>query len=202
MGRNCHKIADALQVVTCGKINNVSYMHQVPHLFSIFNLHVSFRLYDLDFSVLRFDNDNRKHKKKKKKKKHIRKLKGFLEYLDPRFQKKSREKKEESGPPGGSFCEQYRHQGSNQAHKEGKPSGAGDSKKYGSVTSSEYVTGKGPGRVRRTPFCSRRHCCLKQSLNACAMKSRLYIMASQQSALMFKKQKVDRLFCFPFLNDC
>ncbi|KAM6379190.1 ubiquitin carboxyl-terminal hydrolase 42 isoform 1-T2 [Pluvialis apricaria] len=98
-----------------------------------------YKLYDLDFSVLRFDNDNRKRKKKKKKKKHIRKLKGFLEYLDPRFQKKTREKKEESCPPGGYLCEQYRNQGSKQPYKEGKPSGAGESKKYSSVTSNEYV---------------------------------------------------------------
>ncbi|XP_009869787.1 PREDICTED: ubiquitin carboxyl-terminal hydrolase 42-like, partial [Apaloderma vittatum] len=51
-----------------------------------------YKPYDLDYSVLRFDNDNRKHKKKKKKKKHIRKLKVCLEYLDPRFQKKTQEK--------------------------------------------------------------------------------------------------------------
>ncbi|OPJ87248.1 ubiquitin carboxyl-terminal hydrolase 42 [Patagioenas fasciata monilis] len=73
-----------------------------------------YKLYDLDFSVLRFDNDNHKHKKKKKKKKHIRKLKGYLEYLDPHFQKKTREKKEDSCPPGDYFCEQYRTQGSKQ----------------------------------------------------------------------------------------
>ncbi|KAM7091943.1 LOW QUALITY PROTEIN: ubiquitin carboxyl-terminal hydrolase 42 [Ciconia maguari] len=97
-----------------------------------------YKLYDLDFSVLRFDNDNRKRKKKKKKKKHIRKLKGFLEYLDPRFQKKTREKKEESCPPGGYLCEQYMNQGSKQPYKEGKPSGAGESKKY-IITSNQYV---------------------------------------------------------------
>lgn len=93
--------------------------------------------------MLRFDNDNRKHKKKKKKKKHIRKLKGFLEYLDPRFQKKTREKAE-SCPPDSYLCEQYRNQGSKQPYKEGKPSGAGESKKYSSITSNEYVKGKGP----------------------------------------------------------
>ncbi|XP_064317778.1 ubiquitin carboxyl-terminal hydrolase 42 [Phalacrocorax carbo] len=99
-----------------------------------------YKLYDLDFSVLRFDNDNRKRKKKKKKKKHIRKLKGFLEYLEPHFQKKTREKKEESCPPGGYLCEQYRNQGSKQPYKEGKPSSAGESKKkYSSITSNEYV---------------------------------------------------------------
>ncbi|GAB0196613.1 ubiquitin carboxyl-terminal hydrolase 42 [Grus japonensis] len=98
-----------------------------------------YKLYDLDFSVLRFDNDNRKRKKKKKKKKHIRKLKGFLEYLDPRFQKKTREKKEESCPPGSYLCEQYRNQGSKQPYKEGKPSGAGESKKYSSIASNEYI---------------------------------------------------------------
>ncbi|NXK92423.1 UBP42 hydrolase, partial [Formicarius rufipectus] len=38
-----------------------------------------YKLYDLDCSVLHFDNDNRKHKKKKKKKKHDRKLKDLLE---------------------------------------------------------------------------------------------------------------------------
>ncbi|XP_025939012.1 ubiquitin carboxyl-terminal hydrolase 42 isoform X3 [Apteryx rowi] len=98
-----------------------------------------YKLYDLDFSVLHFDNDNRKRKKKKKKKKHIRKLKGFLEYLDPRFQKKTWEKKEESCPPDGYLCEQYRIQGSKQPYKEGKPSSAGESKKYSSITSSEYM---------------------------------------------------------------
>ncbi|XP_040430454.1 ubiquitin carboxyl-terminal hydrolase 42 isoform X6 [Cygnus olor] len=98
-----------------------------------------YKLYDLDFSVLHFDNDNRKRKKKKKKKKHIRKLKGFLEYLDPRFQKKTREKKEESRPPDGSFCEQYRNEGSKQPYKEGKPSSAGESKKYSSIASNEYI---------------------------------------------------------------
>lgn len=120
--------------------------------------------------MLRFDNDNRKRKKKKKKKKHIRKLKGFLEYLDPRFQKKTREK-EESSPPGGYSREQYRNQGSKQPYKDGKPSGAGESQKYSSVTSSEYVKGKGPQDVCRTPFYSHRHYYLKQSLNARAMKS-------------------------------
>ncbi|XP_068555179.1 ubiquitin carboxyl-terminal hydrolase 42 isoform X4 [Anas acuta] len=98
-----------------------------------------YKLYDLDFSVLHFDNDNRKRKKKKKKKKHIRKLKGFLEYLDPRFQKKTREKKEESRPPDGSFCEQYRNEGSKQPYKEEKPSSAGESKKYSSTASNEYI---------------------------------------------------------------
>ncbi|NXN95568.1 UBP42 hydrolase, partial [Rhinopomastus cyanomelas] len=38
-----------------------------------------YKLYDTDFSVLGFDNDNRRHKKKKKKKRHTRKLEGFLE---------------------------------------------------------------------------------------------------------------------------
>ncbi|NXR05681.1 UBP42 hydrolase, partial [Semnornis frantzii] len=38
-----------------------------------------YKQYDLDDSVLRFDNDSRKHKKKKKKKKHIRTPKDFLE---------------------------------------------------------------------------------------------------------------------------
>ncbi|NWT04995.1 UBP42 hydrolase, partial [Mionectes macconnelli] len=38
-----------------------------------------YKLYDLDCSVLHFDNDNRKQKKKKKKKKHDRKLKDLLE---------------------------------------------------------------------------------------------------------------------------
>ncbi|KAM7079683.1 LOW QUALITY PROTEIN: uncharacterized protein J5F26_016032 [Ciconia maguari] len=66
-----------------------------------------YKLYHLDFSVLHFCNDNRKRKKKKKKKKHIGKLKGFLEYLGPHFQKKTREKKEESCPPGGNLCEQH-----------------------------------------------------------------------------------------------
>nr|XP_038042856.1 ubiquitin carboxyl-terminal hydrolase 42 isoform X4 [Anas platyrhynchos] len=98
-----------------------------------------YKLYDLDFSVLHFDNDNRKRKKKKKKKKHIRKLKGFLEYLDPRFQKKTREKKEESRPPDGPFCEQYRNEGSKQPYKEEKPSSAGESKKYSSTASNEYI---------------------------------------------------------------
>ncbi|PKU43250.1 ubiquitin carboxyl-terminal hydrolase 42 [Limosa lapponica baueri] len=98
-----------------------------------------YKLYDSDFSVLRFDNDNRKHKKKKKKKKHIRKLKGFLEYLDPRFQKKTREKKEESSPPGGYLCEQYRTQGSKQPYKEEKLPGAGESKKYSSIAPKEHV---------------------------------------------------------------
>ncbi|XP_032053792.1 ubiquitin carboxyl-terminal hydrolase 42 isoform X1 [Aythya fuligula] len=98
-----------------------------------------YKLYDLDFSVLHFDNDNRKRKKKKKKKKHIRKLKGFLEYLDPRFQKKTREKKEESRPPDGSFCEQYRNEGSKQPYKVEKPSSAGESKKYSSTASNEYI---------------------------------------------------------------
>lgn len=96
-------------------------MHQVLHLFSIFNLHVSFRLYDSDFSVLHFDNDNRKRKKKKKKKKHTRKLKGFLECLDLRFQKQAGEK-EGSRSPGDCLCEQYGNEGSRQPNKEGKPS--------------------------------------------------------------------------------
>ncbi|XP_027539205.1 ubiquitin carboxyl-terminal hydrolase 42 [Neopelma chrysocephalum] len=98
-----------------------------------------YKLYDLDCSVLHFDNDNRKHKKKKKKKKHDRKLKDLLEYLDPRFQKKTWEKKEESRPPDDHLCEQYRSQGSKQPYKEEKPSGAGDSKKYSSMASHEYV---------------------------------------------------------------
>ncbi|XP_030316082.1 ubiquitin carboxyl-terminal hydrolase 42 [Calypte anna] len=99
-----------------------------------------YKLYYMDFSVLRFVNDNRKRKKKKKKKKHIRKLKGFLEYLDPRFQKKTREKKEESCPPGNYLCEQYKSQGSKQPYKEGKPySPAGDSKRYSSSTSTQDV---------------------------------------------------------------
>ncbi|NXF95921.1 UBP42 hydrolase, partial [Eubucco bourcierii] len=38
-----------------------------------------YKQYDLDDSVLRFDNDSHKHKKKKKKKKHIRTPKDFLE---------------------------------------------------------------------------------------------------------------------------
>ncbi|KAM6299252.1 ubiquitin carboxyl-terminal hydrolase 42-like [Aegotheles albertisi] len=97
-----------------------------------------YKLYDMDFFVLRFDNDNRKRKKKKKKKKHIRKLKGLLEYLDPRFQKKTQEK-EDSCPPDDSLCEQYRNQGSKQPYKEGKPSGAGENNKYSSITSSEHV---------------------------------------------------------------
>lgn len=138
-------------------------MHQVLHLFFLFfNLHVSFRLYDLDFSVSRFDNDNHKHKKKKKKKKHIRKLKGYLEYLDPHFQKKTREKKEESCPSGDYLCEQYRNQGSKQPYKEGKPSGAGEGKKYSSLTATEYGKGKEPQDVCRTPFYSHRHYYLKQ----------------------------------------
>lgn len=92
--------------------------------------------------MLHFDNDNRKHKKKKKKKKHDRKLKDLLEYLDPRFQKKTWEKKEESRPPDDHLCEQYRNQGSKQPYKEEKPSGAGDSKKYSSMACTEYVRGK------------------------------------------------------------
>ncbi|XP_008944760.1 PREDICTED: ubiquitin carboxyl-terminal hydrolase 42-like, partial [Merops nubicus] len=98
-----------------------------------------YKHYDLDVSVLHFDNDNRKHKKKKKKKKDIRKLKGFLEHLDPHFQKKTQEEKEESCPPAGYLCEQYRSQGSKQPSKEEKPCGAGESKNYSSITSNEYV---------------------------------------------------------------
>lgn len=101
--------------------------------------------------MLHFDNDNRKHKKKKKKKKHDRKLKDLLEYLDPRFQKKTWEKKEESRPPDDHLCEQYRNQGSKQPYKEEKPTGAGDSKKYSSMASTEYVRGKGPWDVGRIP---------------------------------------------------
>ncbi|XP_068002867.1 ubiquitin carboxyl-terminal hydrolase 42 [Melanerpes formicivorus] len=96
-----------------------------------------YKHYDLDDSVLRFDNDSRKHKKKKKKKKHIRKPKDFLEHLDPHFQKK-RWEREESCPPGGYFCEQYRNQGSNQPSKEGKSSAAGESKKHSFIPSNEY----------------------------------------------------------------
>ncbi|KAF4804430.1 ubiquitin specific peptidase 42 [Turdus rufiventris] len=95
-----------------------------------------YKLYDLDCSVLHFDNDNRKHKKKKK---HERKLKDLLEYLDPRFQKKTWEKKEESRPPDDHLCEQYRTQGTKHPSKEEKPSGAGDSKKRSSLASTEYV---------------------------------------------------------------
>ncbi|XP_005514962.2 ubiquitin carboxyl-terminal hydrolase 42 [Columba livia] len=84
------------------------------------------KLYDLDFSVLRFDNDNHKHKKKKKKKKHIRKLKGYLEYLDPHFQKKTREKKEDSSPPGSYFREQYGGQGSQQPCEGSARAGEGE----------------------------------------------------------------------------
>lgn len=84
-----------------------------------------YKLYDSDFSVLHFDNDNRKRKKKKKKKKHIRKLKGFLEYLDPRFLKKTWEK-EGSCSFADCLCEQYRNgrsiQPIIQPSKEGKPS--------------------------------------------------------------------------------
>ena len=139
-----HKIADTLQIITCGKINNISCMHQVPHLFSIFNLHVSFRLYDSDFSVLHFDNDNRRRKKKKKKKKHIRKLKGFLEYLDPRFLKKTWEK-EGSCSPADCLREQYGNEGSKQPDKEGKPSScASEIENYISTASKEYIKGKGP----------------------------------------------------------
>ncbi|XP_027733956.1 ubiquitin carboxyl-terminal hydrolase 42 [Empidonax traillii] len=100
-----------------------------------------YKLYDLDCSVLHFDNDNRKHKKKKKKKKHDRKLKDLLEYLDPRFQKKTWEKKEESRPPDDHLCEQYRSQGRKQPYKEEMPSGAGDSKKCSSVASQECGRG-------------------------------------------------------------
>ncbi|XP_069726482.1 ubiquitin carboxyl-terminal hydrolase 42 [Phaenicophaeus curvirostris] len=97
-----------------------------------------YKLYDSDCSVLRFNNDNRKRKKKKKKKKHMRKLKDYLDYLHPHFQKTTREK-EESCPPDGYVCEQYRNQGSKQPCKEGKPPGVGESKKYSSIASNEYV---------------------------------------------------------------
>ncbi|XP_010175726.1 ubiquitin carboxyl-terminal hydrolase 42, partial [Antrostomus carolinensis] len=76
-----------------------------------------YKLYDLDFPVLRLDNDNRKRKKKKKKK-HIRKLKATLEYLEPHFQQKTQEKKQESSPPGSYLCKQYRNQGSKQPYKD------------------------------------------------------------------------------------
>ncbi|XP_051488448.1 ubiquitin carboxyl-terminal hydrolase 42 isoform X2 [Apus apus] len=98
-----------------------------------------YKHYDLDFSVLRFENDNRKHKKKKKKKEQIRKPKDFLEYLDARFQNKTREKKEGSCPPGDSLSEQYRNQG-RVSSKAGNPSSpAGNSKKRSSITSSGDV---------------------------------------------------------------
>ncbi|XP_068278574.1 ubiquitin carboxyl-terminal hydrolase 42 [Nyctibius grandis] len=98
-----------------------------------------YKLYDSDFSAARFDADNRKRKKKKKKKKHTRKVKDFFDYLDPCFETNTREKKEEACPPGDSLHEQYRNQGSKQPYKEGMPSGAGDSKKYSSITCIEYV---------------------------------------------------------------
>lgn len=122
-----HKIADMLQIIICGKISNISYIHQVLHLFSIFNLHVSFRHYDSDSSVLHFDNDNRKHKKKKKKKKHTRKETGFLESSDLHSQKQAWEK-EESHSPGDCLREQYGNDGSRQPDKEGMPSCGSKSK--------------------------------------------------------------------------
>jgi len=118
--------------------------------FSIFNLHVSFRLCDLDFAALAFHSDNPKHKKKKKKKKHERKLKGSLERLELHLQKKTREK--ESYAAGDYLCDQDRNQGSKQLYKEGMPSGAGDSKNHSSVTAKECVKGEGPRDACRTPF--------------------------------------------------
>lgn len=98
-----------------------------------------YKLYDSDFSVLHFDNDNRRRKKKKKKKKHIRKLKGFLEYLDPRFLKKTWEK-EGSCSPADCLREQYRNEGSKQPDKEGKPSScASEIENYISTASKEYI---------------------------------------------------------------
>ncbi|KAM6407695.1 ubiquitin carboxyl-terminal hydrolase 42 [Rhynochetos jubatus] len=58
-----------------------------------------YKPYDTDPCVFCFDDDNRKHKKKKKKKKHVRKMKGYMEYLDADFQKKTREKEKESSSP-------------------------------------------------------------------------------------------------------
>ncbi|XP_032063063.1 LOW QUALITY PROTEIN: ubiquitin carboxyl-terminal hydrolase 42-like [Aythya fuligula] len=69
------------------------------------------KLHDLCFCALHFDNANRKRKKKKKKEKKKKKgetpgkRKGSLEHLDPRFQKITREKKEECHPPDGSSCQ-------------------------------------------------------------------------------------------------
>lgn len=110
--------------------------------------------------MLRFDNDNHKHKKKKKKKKHIRKLKGYLEYLDPHFQKKTREKKEDSSPPGSYFCEQYGSQGSKQPC-EGSAARAGEGERRSALPAAEGRTGKQPGACR-TPFHPHTHCYVKQ----------------------------------------
>ena len=74
-------------------------------------------------------------------------MKGSLEYLGPRFQKITREKKEEPHPPDGSSCEQCRSEGSKQPDKEGKPSSAGKSKKYSSIASNGCIKGKQPQRV-------------------------------------------------------
>ena len=46
-------------------------------------------------------------------------------------------------------------------------------------------------------FYSHRHLYLKQSLNACGVKSLLYITASTQSALILKKEKLIGAFSFP-----
>ncbi|XP_071880098.1 uncharacterized protein [Anas platyrhynchos] len=103
------------------------------------------KLHDLCFCVLHFDNANpkrktrRKRRRKRRKKRNSRKVKGSLEHLDPRFQKITREKKEESHPPDGSSCEQCRSESSKQPYKEGKPSSAGESKKYTSVSSNECI---------------------------------------------------------------
>lgn len=117
--------------------------------------------------MLHFDNDNRKHKKKKKKKKHERKLKDLLEYLDPRFQKETWEKQEESRPPDDHLCEQYRTQGTKHPSKEEKPSGAGDSKKRSSLASTEYVRGKGLGCWQDSWFFTTISKCLWDEIPAC-----------------------------------
>lgn len=117
--------------------------------------------------MFRIDNDNRKRKKKKKKKKHIRKLKDFSEYLDSRLEKTTQEKKRIPIFSVNYFREQYRNQASEEPYKDRKPSGTSDNKKYGFIPSSEYVKGKKPQDVCRTPFYSQRHLLhLKQPLNA------------------------------------
>ncbi|XP_068519179.1 uncharacterized protein [Anas acuta] len=81
----------------------------------------------------------RKRRRKRRKKRNTRKVKGSLEHLDLRFQKITREKKEESHPPDGSSCEQCRSKGSKQPYKERKPYSAGESKKYSSIASNDYT---------------------------------------------------------------
>lgn len=114
--------------------------------------------------MFRTDNDNRKRKEKKK---HIRKLKDFLGSSDPHLEETTQEKKRVPVFSGNYLRQQYRNQDSEQLFKDRKPSGACDNKKYGFIPSSEYVKGKRPQDVCRTPSYSERHFVTLETTSKC-----------------------------------